>query len=409
MADPAIAFHNLSPEQQQAALNDSALPPPNGIIPNFEHPPNESSIAHGVLATVIVVTTTFIFLAAYGKAVHTRRVYFEDGLALISIISWAVFIGYLYTATTQHGYFVHQWDIRLRDIADYLYLFYVAILTYFITMSLIKGAIVLEWARIFVPRGTRNMFWWTCYIVAALNFAASVIMLFLVVFACEPREKFWNFLVIGTCNNALATIYIAPIINLVFDVIILVLPHRVIWGLHLSFQKKLGVSLLFALGILAVISTSFRIATSFKFANSPDQAYNIAGTDLWCLAEMSAGILVYCAPSAPIAVKRLMGKPQTVVSGGYKSSTTASKPISWRDTERQGYKYGDYRELDEIPLTNIPPSSTVVQSNTSVDRHPEEGILRTTDVTTTVADRRDYDRTMQHSWEAGGNTTGIAR
>jgi hypothetical protein len=117
-------------------------------------------------------------------------------------------------------------------------------------MALIKAAIVLEWARIFVPRGTRNVFWWTCWAVAVLNFAASIIMLFLNVFACNPREAFWNPLVIGSCTGALATIYIAPIINLVVDIIILVLPQRVIWGLQLSWRKKLGVSFLFGLGVL---------------------------------------------------------------------------------------------------------------------------------------------------------------
>ncbi|KAI1288307.1 hypothetical protein F5Y03DRAFT_93837 [Xylaria venustula] len=387
MADPAVAFHNLTPQQQQQALNGPGLPVPPGIQPNFDNPPNQSGIAHGVLATSLVVTATFILLAAYGKIIQLRKVHFEDGLALVSTVSWAVFIGYLYAATDSFGYFVHQWDIRLRDVAEYLHYFYVVILAYFITMSLIKGAIVLEWARIFVPRGTRNALWWTCYIVAAANFTASTIMLFLVIFACEPREKFWDSLVIGTCTNAIATVYIAPIINLVFDVIILLLPQRVIWGLKLSLQKKLGLSWLFALGILAIISTSFRIATSFKFSQSPDQAYNIASTDLWCLAEMSAGILIYCAPSAPMAIRGL--RKQVTVSGsratGYKSSSSGSKPKSWPRQDGQGRRR--YLAIDEFPLTTL--SDTVIHSTVigSGSHENNEGIVRTMELSTVVESR----------------------
>lgn len=80
MADPAVAFHNLSLEEQQQALDGPGLPVPSGIQPNFESPPNQSAIAHGVLATALVVTATFIFLAAYAKIVHLRKVHFEDGM-----------------------------------------------------------------------------------------------------------------------------------------------------------------------------------------------------------------------------------------------------------------------------------------------------------------------------------------
>lgn len=127
---------------------------------------------------------------------------------------------------------------------------YIITLAYFITMSTIKAAIVLEWIRIFVPRGTRNAFFWTCHALAWLNATACVIMLFVVAFACDPIERYWNPLVLGKCLDANATAFIAPIINLIFDIIALILPQKVIWGLHLSWRKKMGVSVLFALGIL---------------------------------------------------------------------------------------------------------------------------------------------------------------
>jgi hypothetical protein len=117
-------------------------------------------------------------------------------------------------------------------------------------MATIKPAILLQWVRLFVPRGSHTTLFWTCHITAWTNFVASVVQLFLVAFACNPREKYWNALVLGKCLDANATAFAAPIINLGFDIIILLLPQKVIWNLHLPFRKKLGIATLFALGLL---------------------------------------------------------------------------------------------------------------------------------------------------------------
>jgi len=80
MADPAPAFHALPPEQQQQILSGPGLDPPNNIIPNFAHPPNRDSIAHGQFATSVILTSIFIVFAVYIKVVQFKRIYLEDGM-----------------------------------------------------------------------------------------------------------------------------------------------------------------------------------------------------------------------------------------------------------------------------------------------------------------------------------------
>jgi hypothetical protein len=43
---------------------------------------------------------------------------------------------------------------------------------------------------------------------------------------------------------------VSAIVNFASDTIILVLPQKVIWGLNMSFKKKIGVVALFATGVL---------------------------------------------------------------------------------------------------------------------------------------------------------------
>jgi hypothetical protein len=89
MASFALYFNGLSPEAQLIALNSSALPPPAGIVPDFANPPNSDSLAHGVLATVLIVTVTSVVLALYGKTVVLKNVHFEDGMIPnFDVLSW---------------------------------------------------------------------------------------------------------------------------------------------------------------------------------------------------------------------------------------------------------------------------------------------------------------------------------
>ena len=121
---------------------------------------------------------------------------------------------------------------------------------YGIVQSILKTAILLEWTRLFVPTGVRNFFWWTCYTTIFLNVLFYFICTFLEIFACSPRSKQWNLMLPGKCIDVGTLNIVSASLNFVMDVIIFLLPQRVIWGLHMSNQKKLGVAILFAMGIL---------------------------------------------------------------------------------------------------------------------------------------------------------------
>ncbi|RYP20630.1 hypothetical protein DL765_002701 [Monosporascus sp. GIB2] len=389
MADPAPAFNALPPDQQQAILNGPGLEPPPNVIPNFENRPNDNGIAHGTFAACIVLSSIFIVLAVYAKAAHFKKVYIEDVCAAIAIIGWIGMLVYVYQALVQYGFFVHQWDLRMYEVAEFFFLIYIATIFYFVVMSTIKAAILLEWTRLFVPLDRRTKFFWICHIVAWTNFVASVTMMFLVAFACNPREKYWNPLVEGKCLDANATAFSAPIVNLAFDIIALVLPQKVIWNLHLPLRKKLGVSVLFALGILACVSAALRIGYSVTFYRDPDRSYNIGPVALWCLAEATSGILIYSAPAAPRAISALKRGVKSSASRltGH-SAATASKNSSggssWRASTAKPPRPGRYQEIDELPLTTLPAATSVTGGDPGrrlSHHHDGNGIMRTTTTT----------------------------
>ena len=116
-------------------------------------------------------------------------------------------------------------------------------------MMILKPVILLEWVHIFVP-GQRNAFYWTCYIVAAINFIYYAINIILENVSCTPRERYWDKTVPGSCWNASILSGVSAIINLIFDVIMVALPQGIIWKLNMSRKKRFGVSLVFIMGLM---------------------------------------------------------------------------------------------------------------------------------------------------------------
>jgi hypothetical protein len=117
---------------------------------------------------------------------------------------------------------------------------------------LLKTGILIEWARIFVPLGSRNLFWWTCYTVMVVNVLFYVACTIVEIFACNPRQKSWDSLLPGTCLDVAKVNIVTACLNFVSDLVILVLPQKVIWSLHMTTSKKLAIGGLFAMGVLYV-------------------------------------------------------------------------------------------------------------------------------------------------------------
>lgn len=246
---------------------------------------------------------------------------------------------------------------------------FVGISMYSFTIMLIKAAILLEWVRIFVPAGTRNSFYYTCHILLWINVLFYVAIIIAVNLACTPYEQNWNFLLDGHCIRTDRANMASAIINFVFDLIIPILPQRGIWKLHMSRQKKLGVSLVFAIGLMfvslwasslnveymsinilipllfsACLTAGIRVGITIRaVTTTPYTTYSYSQLSLCCLAEMTCGFLVFCIPSAPRAFHTL------------KDTKMISTLKSWTRSSVEGMK-GTRTNGSSMPRSSLKPS-----------------------------------------------------
>ncbi|KAI1348543.1 hypothetical protein F5Y01DRAFT_306736 [Xylaria sp. FL0043] len=245
-------FHSLPLKVQEAILNGPAYIPPPGVVPNLEHPPNRNRLVLIVIIICLTVATIASLLRGYSRICILRNVSREDceiasTSDIFSVACAACGLCFVYHGP---GAFVHQWNVRVKDLFDYLHILHIATNFYDVSIAALKVAILLEWARIFAPRGTRGLFYTMCHVLLWLNVLFYSSKILLINLSCIPHRAIWDKTVPAKCLNQKIVYLVAAAIGVVSHAFILALPQTIIWRLQMSKQKKIGVSVIFATGIL---------------------------------------------------------------------------------------------------------------------------------------------------------------
>ncbi|KAH8203862.1 hypothetical protein TruAng_001926 [Truncatella angustata] len=357
-----------------------ALSPPDGVVPDFDNPPNRNGLACQPLRR----TSGFALFYRSNNTDRAQGAYWGTAYA-----------GYGMIFTP--GYYVHTWDLTNGDLVRPLYLILVYGCSYSTVMPCIKAAILIDWCRIFVPDRTRSFFWWSCMAVIALQVCWGIACIALLNMQCVPHAAIYEFYLPAKCYSLPKVMLTSASIQVVTDFAMVFLPQRIIWGLHMNWQRKIGMSIIFGAGILACIGASVRLSTTVTFAKESDTMYFIGPLLFWACAEMTCGFFILCVPCIP-KVFRESGISQSVRSalglsnksvtnpsttegtyGGSRASRQKSKPRMISDTY---YKMDE----DEIPLGNMS------NSGSQDDVHGKSNstqVTRTIDITVFSAARAD--------------------
>ncbi|KAF2963675.1 hypothetical protein GQX73_g9912 [Xylaria multiplex] len=381
----------LPPAQQEAILNGPALPPPAGVVPNLESPLNGNTLCIAIIAFLFFVATSALALMIYVKLFHVKRVYLEDYLAFAG---FGLYIGQIYCSLSlvaRYGLFVHQWEIRVKDLAGILYMVHIGSELYAVCIVLLKSAILLEWVRIFVPRATRGRFYWLCHTLMWINVLFYTAIFIAGNTTCQPYAKLWDKTLPGTCSNNNAFDVATAIYNFISDFLILLLPQRVIWRLHLRTPKKFGIAIVFAIGISACVAAAYRLYASIEFLTRDDEIYSVASIALGTEAEVVCATLVFCVPMFPKAFKNTKN-PFRLLNSIFSRSkylTSTSAAVVHQEWQNQEYERNQLTNSHQ-PAENTyggvfnPDSFGLTHPHAHGAYFPQMAITRTTQVSIDV-------------------------
>ncbi|KAI1503031.1 hypothetical protein F5X99DRAFT_417450 [Biscogniauxia marginata] len=382
---------HLEVAKPETFIEGPALAPPDGILPSFDNPPNDNDLTIAVIASCVVMVIIFCSIRGYTRIFCLKKARLEDCKSMI-LPFWMFYIGgtwILATMLKDPGLFIHQWNIRVKDLEKFIYPYILASILYCFNLMFIKVSILLEWAHIFVPRSSRNAFFWTCYGMIWAKSSLVIATITTINCACSPRERIWRRWIPGTCINITAFNVFVASFKLGFDILILLLPHRVIW-----------VSVIFSIGVVACVSAGGRLASAINMNDSRDTTFVYSKHLLLGLAETTSAQLVFCIPAVPIAFRDhnlisrlsvlLRSKTGTLLSPQTLSQKSTQRH-SWYQKSPRGGRVDEYSRMDENSEVNLTELGSVKTRSGHMRSQLQEnhghnygGILRTTEIQITT-------------------------
>lgn len=78
MASLIYDFPNLPPDVQEKIWNSPGLPPPDGVVPDFENPSNRNGEAIALAVVCLFLATTAFLSRAYSRVFIIKKVEMQD-------------------------------------------------------------------------------------------------------------------------------------------------------------------------------------------------------------------------------------------------------------------------------------------------------------------------------------------
>lgn len=198
----------------------------------------------------MVVTAAVSILIRFAYKLWSKlEIGMDDWLILATIISAIPSAVLTVHGAAKNGLGRDIWTLTPTEITNVLFYFYHMAYLYFLLVALVKLSIIGFYIRIFPATGVKRLLWGSFIftIVWAFVFIVAVI------FQCWPIPHFWtrwDGLHQGRCASASLISWSHASINIALDLWVLAIPLWQLKGLQLHWKKKVGVAIMFCVGML---------------------------------------------------------------------------------------------------------------------------------------------------------------
>jgi hypothetical protein len=132
------------------------------------------------------------------------------------------------------------------------------------------------------------------YVYVILVWIAGVLMVSL---ECQPFSTNWG--EPYQCQYNAAASLSLNILIATTDLFLIILPQPSIWQLKLNLGRRFGLSLIFMIGLLALIVSIVRMVFVYEFQSSLDSTYHESIPVVFTIVEPACFIICGCLPSMP--------------------------------------------------------------------------------------------------------------
>ncbi|KAI1112505.1 hypothetical protein F5Y14DRAFT_421931 [Nemania sp. NC0429] len=277
----------------------------------------------GVESTLLALGYITLGLRLWSRRIQRARLQLNDWLIMCATVTMTARYSLELVSILKCGIGLHTKDVVAIGGADlpilFLKLLYAIDLLWIFTLTFIKISILHFYSVVF----RKPVFLWFVYATIGLCVGFWFGAFFGRALICLPVQKKWYPETPGHCGDEIKYYLAISSLDFAIDIIIIILPMPILWTLNLPNIRKVGLTLVFSVGLTIVIITAVRFKYFFQFDQS-DFTFTILeeailSAVLPLLGIVNANILVMQP-----ALRKIFGSMSALTRRSQSSSTDAS-------------------------------------------------------------------------------------
>lgn len=263
--------------------------------------PKETNQAQIYTITSIfsVLVTAFVVLRCYSNYQISKKIWWDDGFLFIAT---TFFLGFqsLTLWGTYYGFGLHIWTVNTNHWSGLFFFEWMWEIIYIIVQTMTKVSVLLLYYRIFPQLWFRRVL----FTLIGAMFIHFIVFTAIIVTACKPIDSFWNKMIDGKCLDTRPIGLIGSACSILEDVVFLCLPIPLIWKLKLQTSRKVGITLILTIGVVACAASIVRLRYLYQYNQTFDQVWENYLIVILSQVELSLSIICVCFPAIRLLFSR---------------------------------------------------------------------------------------------------------
>ncbi|KAK1542027.1 integral membrane protein [Colletotrichum paranaense] len=290
---------------------------------------------------------------------------------------------------------IHYWDVPLpMNPTTGMIWIYIVGAVYNPILALVKQSVLIFLIRF---SGVKDVVRYVVWATATFNLALMIATFVAVIFQCTPIEKNWKPTLAGSCLEQFSFGISTACLTILTDLVSVGLPFYIFLGLKMQKKRKIGLMIVFMLGIMSAtfVTAASVIRLYFLAKNFTDKSLDANFSLGFCVSsiECNLAIMTASAPALWPLIRRWMPQLKSSKDQGYYEHQYHTGQQGWIRTG-DGREGASSNANGDIGLRgiNIRYTKTEAHFSGSFARESDEelmkgtGIMRTTNFEVTHDD-----------------------
>ncbi|KAF2494340.1 hypothetical protein BU16DRAFT_540819 [Lophium mytilinum] len=234
------------------------------------------------------ISTALIFMRMYVRGARLRNIGTDDVLCCIAGL-FNIGVTTCFLLRIEYDYRTVDWIQTPHEMRVSMLSYYLSMPLYQLALGCIKASIIFQYRRIF-----RDALGPACTVLLAIIICNSTAFFLIMILRCSPIDGPWTNHSTA-CMDVKLINYVFIAINFSTDIVLLLLPMRILRDLNLAQAEKRGLVFVFGLGGFAALTSILRLQYVLALRSDGNKVYN--GLLMWCCIEISVSIICASLPS----------------------------------------------------------------------------------------------------------------